>query len=101
MQADETIPEIPADVRRLVEEHRAYYEVSPHYIVLRLDTLASMGTVHVTVHARRHESAHALRNSMPLAGSRPHLIGSRPDVRSRSGARRSNVRGGPRHSKCS
>ena len=34
MQTHETIPGVAADVRRLVEEHRAFYEVIPHYIIV-------------------------------------------------------------------
>ena len=34
MQENQALPEAPADVRRLIETHRAFYDVSPHYSVL-------------------------------------------------------------------
>lgn len=45
MQNRETIPELPADVRRLIEEHRVSYEVSPHYIVLEEHPVGAAATI--------------------------------------------------------
>ena len=45
MQANEMIPELPADVRRLVEERRAFYEVTPHYIILEERPVGAAPTI--------------------------------------------------------
>ena len=45
MQNRQTIPELSADVRHLVAEHRAFYEVSAHYIVIEDRPVGAAATI--------------------------------------------------------
>ncbi len=38
----EVLPDIPSNVRRLIENHLAFYEVSPHYIALEERSLGAV-----------------------------------------------------------